>query len=57
MLTYEVKNYLIVDKSEKNLVFIYFCLVAYLARFVYLIKKVNALVSAAMACVSKRGIL
>ena len=57
MVTYQVKNYLIVYKSEENLVFIYFCLVAYLARFVYLIKKVNALVSAAMTCVSKRGIL
>lgn len=39
MLTYEVKNYLIVDKSEENLVFIYFCLVAYLTCLVYLIKK------------------
>ena len=57
MVTYQVKNYLIVYKSEENLVFIYFFLVAYLTRLVYLIKKVNAVVSAVMACVSKRGIL
>ena len=57
MLTYEVKNYLIVDKSEKNLVFIYFCLVAYLTRLVYLIKKVNALISAFMSCVLEQGVL